>query len=116
MQTRRSLVAMELQKLRRFRAKVAPDIALREDVDALYKSFTKKQTAMGTLEDMWKEIAPPEFASRASIKKLSKAGILTIAAKDSAAAYEFDQWLRGGGLVMIKKRSKVTIKSVRVEQ
>ncbi len=113
---RRSPVTMELEKLRRFRAQVAPDLTLHEDVSKLYKNFTKQQKATTQLDDLWREIAPPEFADRASIKKLSSGGILTVQVTDSAAAWEFDQWLRGGGLATLKKKCKVPVKSIRIDQ
>jgi len=113
---RRSPVTMELEKLRRFRAKVSPDLSLYEDVDELFRTFSKQQRSVGLLNDLWKDIAPAQFFERASIKRLSSSGVLTILASDSAAAYEFDQWLRGGGLTTLKKRCKATLKSVKIEQ
>lgn len=113
---RRSPVTMELEKLRRFRAQIAPDLSIREDVSRLYRDFAKQQKAVGGLDDMWREIAPAEFVDRASIKKLSSTGILTVKAMDAAAAWEFDQWLRGGGMATLRKKCKSPIKSVKIEQ
>lgn len=113
---RRSPVTVELEKLRRFRAQIAPDLSIGKDVTKLFKDFAKQQKAVGGLDDLWRSIAPVEFVERASIKKLSNAGVLTIKTTDAAAAWEFDQWLRGGGMATIRKNCKTTIKSVRIEQ
>ncbi|MBX3382669.1 MAG: DUF721 domain-containing protein [Phycisphaeraceae bacterium] len=113
---KRTPVTMELERLRRFKAKVAPDLSMHEDIDEVYKSFAKQQKAVGALDDMWKQIAPPQFIARASVQKLSSTGVLTIKAEDAATAYEFDRWLRGGGLAFLKQRCRVTLKSVKVQQ
>jgi len=113
---RRSPVLLELEKLRRFRAKVAPDLSLHQDITELYKNFSKHHKTTGLLDDVWREIAPHEFVDRASIKKIGSDGVLTVVVSDSAAAWEFDQWLRGGGLAAMKKKCKTPIKSVRIEQ
>jgi len=113
---RRSPVTLELEKLRRFRAQVSPDLTMKEDVTKLYRDFNRQQKAATSLDDIWREIAPAAFVDRASIKKISTGGILTIRTSDAAAAWEFDQWLRGGGMAELKKRCKTQIKSVRIEQ
>lgn len=113
---RRSPVTMELEKLRRFKAQVSPDLSMKEDVTRLFKDFSKQQKAANSLDDVWREIAPAAFVDRASIKKISSSGVLTIRTSDAAAAWEFDQWLRGGGMAELKKRCKTQIKSVRIEQ
>ncbi|MBS0197732.1 MAG: DUF721 domain-containing protein [Planctomycetes bacterium] len=112
---KQSPVTMELQRLRRFKAKVAPDLSLHEDVTALYKNFAKQQKTVGELDDMWREIAPGEFADRATIQKIGSNGVLTIRVADSATQYEFDRWLRGGGLNHIKQRCRTEIKSIKIE-
>jgi hypothetical protein len=113
---RRSPVVMELEKLRRFRAKVAPDLSLHQDVNELYKAFSKQQRNITPLEELWRAIAPVQFLDKASVIKYTTQGVVTVKAADASVAWEFDQWLRGGGLASMKKKSKSPIKSVKIEQ
>lgn len=113
---RRSPVLLELEKLRRFRAKVAPDLSLHQDISELYKNFSKHQRTTGLLDDVWREVAPPTLVDRVSIKRICADGELTVLASDAAAAWEFDQWRRGGGLALLKKKCKSPIKTVKIEQ
>ena len=52
---------MELEKLRRFRAQVSPDLTMKEDVTRLFKDFSRQQKAANSLDDVWREIAPAAF-------------------------------------------------------
>ncbi|MBL9002414.1 MAG: DUF721 domain-containing protein [Phycisphaerae bacterium] len=112
---RQSPVTMELARLRRFKAQMAPDLSMQKSVTDLYRTFTKQQKAVSELDDTWRQIAPEEFADRASLHKISANGVMTIKASDSATAFEFDRWLRSGGLLEIKQRCKTTVKSVKIE-
>lgn len=113
---RRSPVVMELEKLRRFKAKVSPDLSLHQDVSELYKTFSKQQRNISPLEELWRTIAPVQFIDKASVVKYTPQGVVTIKAADAATVWEFDQWLRAGGLASMKKKSKSPIKSVKIEQ
>lgn len=80
----------------------------------LQKSFTRSAGALGGLDEAWGSLLPPELAGVSRPQKLTAGGLLTVRATDAAAVYEVDQWVRSGGLAVLRGACKATLRRVKV--
>lgn len=88
--------ARAIERLRAFRVRHREPATLGVEIDSLEASLRRAATAEGKAERAWRDLAPAALAARATSISLRR-GILVIRARDSAARYEIDRWLRTGG-------------------
>jgi hypothetical protein len=59
-------------------------------------------------------LVPRELASLCRPRRLTAGGVLTVHGDDAAAVYEMDQWVRSGGLALLRSACGATLRSVKV--
>lgn len=104
----------ELETLRRYRVRPAKNISIAGDLEREVKALRKAREASGGLDGAWEELLPGELRGAARIERLTPGGILRIRAHGRSAAYLVEQWLRSGGLDLLRGRTSVAIKVFRV--
>jgi len=104
----------QLRTLRKFRNTPKRDLTINAEVERFRKQYARQAGALGGLDELWTEVAPPELCAVAKLVKLTPGGVLHIEAADSSACFEVDQWKRGGGLAVLRSKCAVTLKDVRV--
>jgi hypothetical protein len=110
---KRSL-ADEVSRLRKYRAAKPRDLSIGGEVDRLRKQATRSAGALGGLDELWGELLPRELAPLCRPRRLTAGGVLTVQADDAAAVYEMDQWVRGGGLALLRSACRATLRSVKI--
>lgn len=95
--------------------KPGPEVSIVPAVEEFAKRFAKQVKAIGGLEGALDELLPEELRGRVRFGKLTPGGVLVLAATDSAAAYELDQWQRAGGLAALRARSSAKILRVKID-
>lgn len=104
----------ELETLRRYRVRPAKNVSIAGDLEREVKALRKTHAASGGLDGAWEELLPGDLRGGARIERLTPAGILRVQAQGRSAAYLVEQWLRGGGLDLLRGRTSAAIKSFRV--
>jgi hypothetical protein len=104
----------ELSRLRKYRGLKRRDLSIGEEVERVRKQAARRAGALGGLDERWAELVPRELAALSRPRRLTAGGVLTIAADDAAAVYQVDQWLRGGGLAVLRAGCGATLRSVKV--
>jgi hypothetical protein len=112
---KRSTLKDELTRLRKWRVKPGPEVSIAPAVEEFAKRFAKQVKAVGGLEGALEELLPEELRGRVRFGKLTPGGVLVLAATDSAAAYELDQWQRAGGLAAMRQRCSTKILRAKIE-
>jgi hypothetical protein len=104
----------ELARLRTFRNFKKRDLSIGDEVARIQKKFTRSAGALGGLDEAWASLLPPELGALSRPQKLTAGGLLTVRASDAAAVYELDQWVRSGGLAVLRGACKATLRRVKV--
>ena len=104
----------DLALLRKYRVAKARDLSIGDEVERLRKQVSRRAGALGWLDEQWGTLVPPALAGVCSAVRLSPGGVLTVRATDSAAMYEMDQWVRAGGLAILRTQCSATLRSVKV--
>jgi Dna[CI] antecedent, DciA len=107
-------VGDELARLRKYRGAKRRDLSIGEEVERVRKQASRRAGALGGLDERWGELVPRELAGVCRPRRLTAGGVLTVGADDAAAVYELDQWLRGGGLAVLRAACGATLRSVKV--
>jgi hypothetical protein len=104
----------ELARLRKHRGSKRRDLSIGEEVERVRKQAARRAGALGGLDEQWGELVPRELAGVSRPRRLTSGGVLTVQADDAAAMYELDQWLRGGGLAVLRGACGATLRSAKV--
>ncbi len=79
----------------------------------LEKSLVRAQRAAAKVEASMPLALPVALRGRGHVKTIAR-GVITLAAKDAAAKYELEQWLRSGGETELLRACTVPAKRVRI--
>ncbi len=102
----------EIERLRGFRNRPEPGVALASLVGEAQKELMRRRRAVGGISAAWAELAPAELAAGAELVG-QRGGVLTVRVADASARFGLDRWLRGGGLAALRARSRAALRSVR---
>ncbi len=80
----------------------------------MHKQARGGRGRLGGLDEAWGELVPRELAGVCRAVKLTPGGLLTVRADDASVMYEMDQWLRSGGLAVLRAACSVGLKRVKV--
>jgi hypothetical protein len=89
------------------------DLSIGAEVEKLRKAVVRRAGALGGLDELWGEVVPGELASLTRPVKLTVGGVLTVKGTDSSAVWAFDQWIRSGGLAVLRGACTATLRSVK---
>jgi hypothetical protein len=104
----------ELEQLRRYRNRGGADLSISKAVESLTRQVVRQAGACAGLDSAWAEVVPAGLVGLTQVIRLSPGGVLTVRATDAAAAYELDQWVRGGGLAVLRQACRRTLRRVKV--
>jgi hypothetical protein len=104
----------DLSRLRQFRVAKRRDLSIGDELERLRKQVTRRAGALGGLDELWMELLPRELVGVCRAERLTPGGVLTVRASDASAVYEVDQWVRGGGLAVLRANCSATLRSVKV--
>jgi len=68
---------------------------------------------MGAVSQAWTDLVPARLRARCRLVRLQR-GVLDVAAGDASGRYEFDRWMRSGGLAALRDAATAPINRVRV--
>ncbi|MGD9689260.1 MAG: DciA family protein [Phycisphaerales bacterium] len=105
----------DLQLVARLRALRTPperDLSVAGPIARAASELKRRATNLGALGPAFDELVPPALRARAHLEGLRR-GVLTVRCADSAARYELDRWLRGGGEISLIRRSGARLTRVR---
>src|SRR5262245_19637764 len=105
----------QIETMRKFRVK-ARDLSIGAEIDKIGRELTKRQRAAAGMDAAWEQLAPGELAALSSVERLTPGGVLVVRVSDASAAFEIDQWLRGGGLEALRGRCPRKHMRVKLEQ
>jgi hypothetical protein len=89
-------------------------LSIGDEVERVRKQAARRAGALGGLDEQWGGLLPPELGPLCRPRRLTAGGVLTVEARDSAAVYELDQWLRGGGIGLLRGACRSTLRNVKV--
>lgn len=102
-----------VERLRALRNHPAKELSLAPLIGDAADGYKRRMRNLGSLGAAWRDLAPPELVNTSELVGLAR-GVLTIRAADSAARFEIDRWLRGGGEIELVKRAAARLTRVRV--
>lgn len=94
-----------IERLRRSRTRGERDLSIAGPVEAslrLIKQAEKTSATLSRLEGHWAALVPPDIAGLTRPVSLSR-GVLSVHARDAAAVFALDRWLRSGGLDTLRR-------------
>jgi predicted nucleic acid-binding Zn ribbon protein len=94
-----------IERLRRSRTRGERDLSIAGPVEAslrLIKQAEKTSATLAKLEGHWDLLVPAAIAQHARPVSLSR-GVLSVNARDAAAAFTLDRWLRSGGIDTLRR-------------
>lgn len=105
--------ARRLDRLREIRPspRFSPTIA--DDARRVGAMASRSFKDMGAVAEAWADLVPGRLRERCRLMRLQR-GVLEVAAGDAAGRYEFDRWMRGGGLAALRDAATAPINRVRV--
>jgi hypothetical protein len=104
-----------LERIRRSRALPRDAPTLSAAIARESAAITARHRAVGGAWEAWVRGVPPEVAMLGEPASLRR-GVLTIRARDGAALYTLDRWLRSGGLEVLRGRSRTALVRVKLTQ
>ena len=104
--------AVEIEQLRRHRARPGHDLAIGDSVRATADVARKTNDRLGDLIDLWNELVPGHLVRHTSIAGLRR-GVLQINVDTSSAAFELDRLLRGGLTHELRKRFRGSLARIK---
>jgi hypothetical protein len=96
----------QLKHLRQWRTRPDRDISITaalRDTAAKAEDLRRKSKGAG---ESWESLVPARVRGRCHVV-LVRAGVMTVKARDAAARFEIDRWLRGGGEQELLKRAGI---------
>ena len=112
---RRPSALTQINALRQYRVRPPRDASIGADVNALHRTFVRQQKQAGGFETIWSELVPAEIATVTQVDRYTKTGVLVVRVQDSAARYQAQQWLAGGGLESLRAKAPGTLKLVQLK-
>ena len=104
----------ELDMLRtRAAARSAVGRSLSSFMATAQRDLIKRERRLGDVNEAWASVCPAPLLERTAILSLNH-GVLRIAVADSAAMYELDRCLRGGGEVELARACQAPVHRVRL--
>lgn len=103
----------QIETLRRYRAGPGRDLTMRAELMRVREEAARAERATRGLGLAWDQIVPGPIAEAVWPVTLTR-GVLMVRARDSAARYLFDQWLRAGGLALLRERATRTLNRVKI--
>ena len=95
--------AVEIDKLRRHRARMGHDLGIGTLVRASADTARKTNDRLGEIIELWNTFVPGHLAKHTSIAGLRR-GVLHVDVETSAVAFELDRLLRGGMTHELRRR------------
>ena len=95
--------AVEIENLRRHRARSGPELSIASVVRISADDARKINERLGEIIELWHELIPGHLSKHTSIAGLRR-GVLHINVETAAAAFELDRLLRGGVTHQLRKR------------
>ena len=86
----------ELVKLVNLRKTPKRDFSLGLSLGAEFKTIQARHRQLGKVGAAWSVVVPDSIKAACAVISCSR-GVLTIRARDHAARFESDRWLRSGG-------------------
>jgi hypothetical protein len=103
-----------IEALRQWRAPKSRDLSLARPLRDLTADLRRSRGSADGLRSAWDELAPPAIRASGHVERLSPNGVLTIRLSHAAAAYDAEQWLRGGGFDALRARSTKSVRAYRI--
>ena len=106
-------VAHEIETLRDYRNRPDRSVDMARDLARLARTYAQAGNGLGELAGIWQELVPSEVRESARLLRISR-GVLTITVENSSERFLLDRALRGGLRRELVRRSKVSLRDVRV--
>ncbi|MFZ4575647.1 MAG: hypothetical protein ACOYN0_14730 [Phycisphaerales bacterium] len=103
----------QLRDLRKWRAVPANDPTLVGDISRLTTGIKQESGAAEEVGGALATLLPPTLVGQVSVRQFERA-ILVLVCNTAPHRYTLDSWMRSGGLALLRRSVKATIKSVRV--
>jgi hypothetical protein len=103
----------ELARLRRYRNRPDPDLSLAAPLRDAGRELQRQCRAASGIAGAWTEVLPPDLSRGSEVLSFSR-GLLTVRTADSAARFQIDRFLRGGGQAALARRAGVAVRRIRL--
>jgi len=92
-----------LERVQTNRARPGRDLSIKGLIARTAADATRAQRRLGELAALWEEIVPAQISRHTAFTGLHR-GVLAVAFDSSAAGFELDRFLRGGGEDELRRR------------
>ena len=96
---------VELKQLRNWRVWQDRDTTIAASLREATARIDEQRRASAGAGESWEALVPPRLRQRCTI--LLHRGSLTVRARDAAARFEIDRWLRAGGEAALTRRAGI---------